>query len=105
MIDWQRIAQLRDEIGVEDFEEVIELFLAEVEETLGALQDTPEAELEAMFHLLKGCALNLGFQGFADACLRAELAARNGDFAKVDRSAVKQIYVASRHDFLADAPA
>ena len=30
MIDWQRVNELRDEVGAEDFEEVVDLFLEEV---------------------------------------------------------------------------
>ena len=32
MIDWKRVRELRDEIGEEDFSEVVDLFLEEVEE-------------------------------------------------------------------------
>ena len=32
MIDWARVSELRDEVGAEDFEEVVQLFLAEVED-------------------------------------------------------------------------
>ena len=34
MIDWNRISTLRDEVGAEDFDEVVELFLDEVEEVI-----------------------------------------------------------------------
>ena len=29
MIDWARVSELRDEVGAEDFDEVVELFLEE----------------------------------------------------------------------------
>ena len=41
MIDWSRVNELRDEVGAEDFEEVVELFLEEVEEVI---EETPKDE-------------------------------------------------------------
>lgn len=100
MIDWQRISDLRDEIGAEDFEEVVDLFLAEVEETLEALPNAESSELEAMLHLLKGSALNLGFQAFANRCMEGEAAARAGRPDDIDREAVRRSYKDSRSAFL-----
>ena len=37
MIDWSRVHELVDEIGAEDFGEVVELFLAEVETAIDLL--------------------------------------------------------------------
>ena len=34
MIDWSRVEELRDKIGAEDFDEVVELFLSEVEDRI-----------------------------------------------------------------------
>ena len=34
MIDWPRVTELREEVGAEDFEEVVEIFLEEVEERI-----------------------------------------------------------------------
>lgn len=39
MIDWARIIELHDEIGADDFNEVVELFLSEVEERIDAAQN------------------------------------------------------------------
>ena len=39
MIDWARVSELRDEVGAEDFDEVVELFLEEVDEAIAALRD------------------------------------------------------------------
>ncbi|WP_442970022.1 hypothetical protein [Roseovarius sp. ZX-A-9] len=38
MIDWSRVAELRSEIGAEDFDEVVELFLEEVEAEISVLR-------------------------------------------------------------------
>ncbi|WP_322867234.1 hypothetical protein U5922_014250 [Aquicoccus sp. G2-2] len=37
MIDWRKVTELRDEIGEEDFAEVVDLFLAEIDEAIGQL--------------------------------------------------------------------
>ena len=38
MIDWTRVSELRDEVGAEDFDEVVELFLEEVDEAIKILR-------------------------------------------------------------------
>jgi len=73
MIDWARVAQLREEIGAEDFSEVIEIFLEEVESEIAPLRQTcTPSQLEAVLHFLKGSALNLGFATFAELCADGE---------------------------------
>ena len=37
MIDWERVSELIDEIGAEDFGEVVELFLDEVDNAIQLL--------------------------------------------------------------------
>ena len=98
MIDWARVAELRDEIGAEDFDEVVEIFLEEVDGVIAEL-GTQETELEGQMHFLKGSALNLGFQGFADLCQDGEFKAAT-DASAVDLEAVVASYQASRSDFL-----
>ena len=39
MIDWARVSELRDEVGEGDFDEVVELFLEEVDEAIAAWRD------------------------------------------------------------------
>ncbi len=79
MIDWTRVEELRDEIGAEDFSEVVELFLSEVEERIElASAKTVPAELAEDLHFLKGSALNLGFSEFAQRCSEGEANAANG---------------------------
>ena len=34
MIDWSKVKKLRNEIDVDDFDEVVELFLSEVEDRI-----------------------------------------------------------------------
>ncbi|EPX77466.1 Hpt domain-containing protein [Litoreibacter arenae] len=69
MLNWSRVAELKDDLGAEDFQEVTALFLEEVEEKLAALGDAPPAD---DLHFLKGSAANLGFEGFRAMCERME---------------------------------
>ncbi|KIC20563.1 Hpt domain-containing protein [Leisingera sp. ANG-Vp] len=94
MIDWPRVTELREEVGAEDFEEVVEIFLEEVEEVIGKLQDSDRSQLEQNLHFLKGSALNLGFADFSDMCLDGERKSAQGDAENVDVSAI----IASFHD-------
>lgn len=103
MIDWVRVAELRDEIGPEDFDEVAELFLMEVEDTLSqvddAMSDLPH--MQELLHFLKGSALNLGFGAMSDMCCQGEMDAARGVFS-IDVSELKDLYQASRQTFEAE---
>ncbi|MGP9790523.1 Hpt domain-containing protein [Roseinatronobacter sp. NSM] len=89
MIDWKRVRELYDEIGEEAFEEVLSLFVEEVDEALVRLQaaQTPATRM-AEFHFLKGAALNLGLQEMATCCGQAEAAANDGMPTDTDREIV-----------------
>src|SRR6056297_3374030 len=79
MIDWARVSELREEVGPEDFDEVVSLFLSEVGEVIARLQTAPDpARLEEDLHFLKGAALNLGFHALAELCQQGESAAAAG---------------------------
>ena len=79
MIDWKRVNELRDEVGPDDFDEVIDIFLDEVETTLSAMADLPsDADIGPSLHFLKGSALNIGFQALADICGAGERIAAAG---------------------------
>lgn len=101
MIDWQRVHELQDEVGLEDFHEVVDLFLEEVEEVVERLKGTPDpASYEADFHFLKGSALNLGFQAFATICADNERSAAAGKPDDVDVDGALASYAESRSLFL-----
>jgi HPt (histidine-containing phosphotransfer) domain-containing protein len=105
MIDWTRIAELRDEIGPDDFGEVVTLFLEEVDEEIGHLRAGCDVStLEARLHFLKGSALNLGFRDFAVICQSGESAAAAGDASSVDVPATLACYDASKAEFIAGLP-
>lgn len=103
VINWSRVTELRDEIGAEDFGEVVDLFLEEVEEALSSLS-RPEAGpgLEARLHFLKGSALNLGFEAFSDLCRDGEQRAAAGDGDIVNLAAIQDSYARSKDRFLAE---
>lgn len=103
MIDWDRVSELRDEVGAEDFDEVVEIFLDEADAEIARLPQLSDAEgIEALLHFLKGSALNLGFSEFAARCSAGEKLARDGG-AQVDVAAIVTCYDASKaelHDQL-----
>lgn len=102
MIDWQRVINLKAEIGSDDFDEVVPLFLEEVSEITTRLQDGPDLDqLENDLHCLKGSALNLGFSEFSMLCDEGESLAAKGSAAGVDIARILASFDASRDAFLA----
>ena len=100
MIDWDRIEELRAEIGDEDFHEVVEIFLEEVEEGLHRLTTADSAgSLASEFHFLKGSALNLGFQSFSTLCQAGETSASEGHQNEIDLGTVLCCYHDSKKVF------
>lgn len=98
MIDWDRVASLREEIGTADFAEVVEMFLSESDEAVARLlAGKPEPTLEADLHFLKGSALNLGFRHLAALCSAGEKRAAAG--AEVDVPEVAESFAATRLAF------
>ncbi len=102
MIDWQRVGELREDVGAQDFVEVVELFLEEVAEVVMRLTGTQDSSgLEADLHLLKGGALNLGFTELGRVCDAGERLARRGRPEAVDIDPVIATYKASLAEFQA----
>jgi HPt (histidine-containing phosphotransfer) domain-containing protein len=106
MIDWDRVGELVDEIGAEDFGEVVELFLDEVESAIGLLEDADgnPVIVEEQMHFLKGAALNLGFDRLAQLCMKGEKSAAAGQPDAVSAADVRATYTASREQFETDLP-
>ncbi|WP_323779159.1 Hpt domain-containing protein [Leisingera sp.] len=100
MIDWPRVTELREEVGAEDFEEVVEIFLEEVEEVISKLQDGDRSQLEQDLHFLKGSALNLGFDEFSALCLDGERKSAQGEADDVDVPAIITNFQTSKSAFL-----
>ena len=101
MIDWKRVAELKEEIGADGFVEVADMFLDEAEGAVRALVAglAPE-EVEGQLHFLKGSALNLGLSDLAAICQDGERRAAAGQGAVVDTAQVAAIWRASRASLL-----
>ena len=106
MIDWKRVRELRDEIGEEDFSEVVDLFLEEVEEVVERLDGTtPDlGGLEQDLHFLKGSAMSFGFVDFSGLCQDGERKSAAGQAADVDIKQVVSGYYQAKDRFLAEMP-
>lgn len=100
VIDWKRVEDLRLEIGPDDFDEIVCMFLDEADEVVCRLGDLPDAaSLERDLHFLKGSALNLGFTALAQICQSGEREAAAGR-TDIPTDAVAGIYAESCLAFL-----
>lgn len=95
MIDRERLADLRAEVGVDGFAEVIALFLEESDMVLAQLGQ-PGRDLGRDLHFLKGSALNLGFSHLARLCQAAERLLDRGLPDQLDLPGLRQAYRLSR---------
>jgi histidine phosphotransfer protein HptB len=101
MIDWKRVEDLKEEIGLDGFVEVVDMFLDEAEGAVRALiSGLPESEVEGQLHFLKGSALNLGLADLAAICGEGERKAAVGHAALIDMMQVAAIWRASRAGLL-----
>ncbi|MEZ5911148.1 MAG: Hpt domain-containing protein [Paracoccaceae bacterium] len=95
MIDWDRVDELRNEIGEDGFGEIAAVFLEEVGDAIDRLAAATTAEgLAAELHFIKGGALNLGLGELGALCQHGEQAARVGQPADIDR--IRQVFALSR---------
>ncbi|MGF6861066.1 HPt (histidine-containing phosphotransfer) domain-containing protein [Rhodobacteraceae bacterium MBR-64] len=102
MIDWEQVATLRAEVGPDDFREVVDLFLEEVEDIVARLSTAPDPKrYEQDLHFLKGSALNLGFRHLGTLCQIGETEAAAGRAGGVDIGAVVTCYHQSKAEFMA----
>lgn len=102
MIDWTRINDLKDELGTEDFEEVFEIFLDEVQESVDSLASTPTGpKLEAILHSVKGNAITVGFSKLAALAGAGEVNAAQG--STVDLAEIIAVHKTSK-DIYASGP-
>lgn len=101
MIDWNRVNELQDEVGIEDFREVSAMFLEEVEDTMTRMIAVPDlSTLEEDMHFLKGSALNLGFEQFSTLCQAGESAAGNGQPETICLDDIFESYASSKAAFI-----
>lgn len=102
MIDWDRVRELKGEIGDDDFAEVAAMFLEESDEVIARLSgDRGAALLEQDLHFLKGAALNFGFSQLAILCQDGERLAATG-LADIALDPVRAAYALSRKAFVED---
>lgn len=100
MIDWSRVQELKDEIGEEDFAEVADMFLTEIDEVVARLKAAPDpANYEADLHFVKSSALNLGFDQLSVLCQAGERQAATGAAESVDLTPIFVVYDASKAAF------
>ncbi|MDW4549183.1 Hpt domain-containing protein [Defluviimonas sp. D31] len=102
MIDWQRVNDLRAEVGADGLGEIVELFLDEVEGIVMRLGKAPDpARFEADLHFMKGGAWNLGFAEFGALCQDGERRAAAGRADEIDIDRIVASYFASKDEFMA----
>lgn len=98
MIDWERVSDLRSEIGDQGFSEVVALFLEEADEVVQRLGSaTDGTQILGDLHFLKGSALNLGFADLAALCQRVE---RGSGPVTAEIGGIVATYRAARRAFL-----
>lgn len=96
MLNWQRISELKDEVGDDDFAEVFCLFCDEVEGVLDVLEGSTPNELAERLHFLKGSALNIGFESLSSLCKAAEMRLRDDPGASPDLVEIRRAYEAEK---------
>ncbi len=98
-MNWARLDELRQEVGAEALDEVLEVFLEETDDVVARLKaSAPGTDLEAQLHFLKGAALNIGFDELAALCAQGEALARAGRAGEVRIDAVLSCYARSRQE-------
>lgn len=101
VIDWERVRNLREEVGDESFRDVVAVFLDEVEQVIVQFRTGLAAEqIESALHFLKGGAMILGFAELGTKCDEGERLASAGRSAEVDLPSIVQLYEASRQEFV-----
>ena len=96
MVNWDRVSELREEVGEEDLAEVITLFCEEVEEVLAVLDQAPAADMPGHLHFLKGSALNIGFAAVSTRCEAEEAKLKQAPDTAPDIVGIRSDYMASK---------
>ncbi|MCU0854480.1 MAG: Hpt domain-containing protein [Rhodobacteraceae bacterium] len=79
MISTERLEELKSEVGEDDFDEIVALFIAESDTIVDRLKHASDpGEAGDLLHALKGSALNLGFDALARLCREAEASGNGG---------------------------
>ena len=100
MIDWTRIDELKEELGEEDFAEVFDIFLDEVQESVDSLEGVAQgAPLAAILHSVKGNAVTVGFVELAKLAGEGEQRAERNE--TVDTRPISTMHVSSKAAYAA----
>jgi HPt (histidine-containing phosphotransfer) domain-containing protein len=79
VISTERLEELKSEVGEDDFDEIVALFIAESDTIVDRLKHASDnGEAGDLLHALKGSALNLGFDALARLCREAEATGNGG---------------------------
>ena len=100
LVNRKRLGELKEEIGHDEFGEVIEIFVEECDSAAAQLAEGVGEEVGPVLHFLRGAAMNLGLDALAAACLEGERAAGRGESGRVDGPAIAALYDASRKALL-----
>ena len=106
MIDWTKVSELAEELGEDDFADVVGLFLSDSDTAVADLIETDDSgtALRDRLHYLKGSAMTLGFVDMTCLCAEGEKLAHAGSGDQVDRDAIGRAYAAARARLVADLP-
>jgi len=103
MIDWARVTELHTEIGEDGFNDIIKMFLTEMNSIVAQLREgTNPQRLEMNLHALRGGLLNLGFTDVSALCQQGEAMAATGRADQVDTASIVRGYDASCNLFLSE---
>jgi len=90
LCDHTVLEQLKQQLGIENFAEVLQLFLQELYDVCPQLKEAADqkdfATLAHLAHRLKGSSRNLGALQLGDACQTLEQAAREKDQQAIDKA-------------------
>ncbi len=96
MIDWNRVSELRSEVGEEDFGGVLVMFFDEVADVLEGLGNGGVEAIKRDLHLLKGSAINIGLADVSTLCRNCEVALAANPDEVIDLNAIRTAFVASK---------
>ena len=99
MIDWDRVEELKSEVGEDDFAEVVEMFFEEVAEAIERLCGPAPKTIAEDFHFIKGSALNIGLTEVSELCRSTEATLRESPGASVDPQAIETAFRSSKAQF------
>ncbi len=96
MINWDRVDELRTEVGEEDFGEVLDMFFDEVTEVLDTLGNGGAEAIRRDLHFLKGSAMNIGLSEVSTLCRDCEINMAEKPDEGIDLGAIRRAFLASR---------